>query len=88
MTFNKVQMIDLIIKDFMDHKDDVVAHTLMITGSDPIPVELPGPFDGSHTGLAIRRQDLRTTQEEADTMIVQQASMNVLIICYHWRSSL
>ena len=61
----------MIIQDLEDHKDDAVAHTLIITGPDPVPLELPGP-DESDTGQVIRHHDLRTTQEEADTIILQQ----------------
>ena len=62
----------MIIQDFLDHKDDPVPHRLIITGPDPIPVELPGPAIDNDSGRVIYRQDLKTTQEEADTIIVQQ----------------
>ena len=62
----------MIIDDFLNHKDDPVPHTLVVTGPDPVPVEMPGPAVGEYTGTVINRHDLRTTQEEADTIILQQ----------------
>lgn len=47
------------------HKDDFTQHKLVLTGSDPVPVEI-------NSGVLIKRQDMKTTQEEADTIIVQQ----------------
>lgn len=79
VTSNKVQIIEMIIQDLKLHKDDRVAHSLIITGSDPVPVEVPGPVAECQTGVLIQRHDLRTTQEEADTIIVQQ----VLLIKGH-----
>lgn len=72
MTSNKTQIINMIIQDFLDHKDDPVPHRLIITGPDPIPVELPTPAIDNDSGQVIYRQDLKTTQEEAETIIVQQ----------------
>ena len=74
VTANKVQMIKMIIQDLLDHKDDQVAHKLVITGPDPVPIELPGTtLEGdTESGLIIKRHDLRTIHEEADTIIVQQ----------------
>ena len=68
VTSNKIQIINMIIADFLDHKHDNVSHSLIVTGPDPVPFELSG------AGLTIYRQDLRTTQEEADTIIIQQVS--------------
>ena len=42
-------------------------HKLVLTGSDPVPVEI-------NSGVIIKRQDMQTTQEEADTMIAQQVA--------------
>ena len=75
VTSNKTQIINMIIQDFLDHKDDPVPHTLIITGPDPIPIELPGPAFDDDSGLVIYCQDLKTTQEEADTIIVQQVTI-------------
>lgn len=64
---NKVQVIDYIIEDLLNHKDDEMTHSLTLTGPDPTPCELSG-------GTVIRRQDLRTTQEEGDTIILHQVN--------------
>ena len=64
----------MIIQDLQDHKDDPVAHTLIITGPHPVPIELPGPSGDTKTGVLIQRMNLRTTQEEADTIILQQVT--------------
>ena len=67
VTRNKVQLIDLICEDMAFHKDDFSQHKLVLTGSDPVPVEI-------NRGVIVKRQDMTTTQEEADTMIVQQVA--------------
>ncbi|PIK44208.1 hypothetical protein BSL78_18950 [Apostichopus japonicus] len=60
-----MQLINLICEDMASHKDDFTQHKLVLTGSDPVPVEI-------NSGVLIKRQDMKTTQEEADTIIVQQ----------------
>ena len=60
-----MQLIDLICEDMPFHKDDISQHKLVLTGSDPVPVEI-------NRGVIIKRQHMKTTQEEADTMVVQQ----------------
>ena len=67
VTRNKVQLIDLICEDMAFHKDDFSQHKLVLTGCAPVPVEI-------NRGVIIKRQDMTTTQEEADTMIVQQVA--------------
>ena len=67
VTRNKVQLIDLICEDMAFHKEYFSQHKLVLTGSDPVPVEI-------NSGVIIKRQDMKTTQEEADTMIVQQVA--------------
>lgn len=62
----------MIIQDLIDHRHDPVEHSLVVTGPDPTPLELPGPSVDTDAGVVIQRHDLRTTQEEADTIIVQQ----------------
>ena len=60
-------LIELIRKDIMTHNHLLIFLTkkLVITGADPVSVEInPG-------GIIIQRQDMKTMQEEADTMIVQ-----------------
>ncbi len=49
------------------HKDYFSQHKLVLTGSDHVPVEI-------NRGVIIKRQDMKTTQEEADTTIVQQVA--------------
>ena len=67
---NKMQFIEVICKDIMTHSHLLIFMTkkLIITGADPMPVEInPG-------SIIIHRQDMKTMQEEADTMIVQQVA--------------
>ena len=67
VTRNKVQLIDLICEDMAFHKEYFSQHKLVLTGSDPVPVEI-------NSGVIVKRQDMKTTQEEADAMIVQQVA--------------
>ena len=67
VTSNKAQLISLICEDLISHKEDIVQHKLVVTGSDPVPVEI-------NNGVVIRRQDMTTTQEEGDTIVVQQVA--------------
>ncbi len=48
VTSNKMQPIDPICKDIVSHKVDFNQHKLVLTGSDPVPVEI------------IRRHDVKT----------------------------
>ena len=77
VTSNKVQIINMIIKDLKDHKDDPVAHTLVITGPDPVSLELPGLVGDNDSGVVIPRHDLRNTHEEADRIIDHQETNNI-----------
>ncbi len=65
----------MIIQDLVTHKDDHVAHSLIVTGPDPVALELPGLVGDNATGELIQQDDLLTTQEEADTIIVQQVKI-------------
>ena len=47
------------------HKDDISQHKHVLSGSDPMPVEI-------NRGVIIKRQDMKTKQEETDAMVVQQ----------------
>ena len=73
------QLIDLICEDMAFHKDYFSQHKLVLPGSDSVPVEI-------NKGVIIKRQDMKTTQEEADTMIVQQVAEvkanKVLVVAY------
>lgn len=44
-----------------------MQHKLVVTGSDPVPVEI-------NSGVVIKRHDMATTHEEGDTIIVQQVA--------------
>ena len=68
VTQNKMQLIELSCKDIMTHSHLLIFMTkkLVIRGADP---ELVAINPGS---IIIHRQDMKTMQEEADPMIVQQ----------------
>ena len=53
------------------HNDDQVTHWLIWTGPESVPYELPG-------GGVVT--DIETTQEEADTIILQQVDSQIGII--------
>ena len=64
-----MQVIEIIVERFamrLTEQDTQYQHKLVITGQDPCPVEL-------FMGLSIKRQDLVTTHEEADLIVVSQA---------------
>lgn len=63
---NKKQLIDLILADLITHKD-TLNRKLVITGNDPVPVQI-------HQGVVSRRDDMTITHEEADTMLIQQVA--------------
>ena len=67
VSYNKVQLIALIVDALQTQKDRIglTNHKLVVTGPDPVPVEI------SH-GMTIHRADLRNTQEEADVIIIHQ----------------
>ena len=68
VTRNRVQPIDLMCEDMAFRNDCFSSQNkLVLTGSDPVPVEI-------NRGVIIKRQHMTTTQEEADTMIVQQVA--------------
>ena len=76
VTRNKGQLIDLMCKDMAFHKDYFSQHKLVLTGGDPVQLKI-------NRGVIIKRQDM-TTEEEADTMIVQQVAevkaKNLLVV--------
>ena len=65
-SLNKKQLIDLIVA-FVSERIALRKHrnSLILTGSDETPIEI-------HDGNIIKRNDLRTTHEEADVIIVHQ----------------
>ncbi|KAG1662134.1 hypothetical protein GQR58_021089 [Nymphon striatum] len=64
---NKVQLIDLIMADLIEHKETFQQHTLFVTGSDPVPVEI----ENGRVGM---RVDMTTMQKKSDTLIIQQVA--------------
>ena len=73
---NKKQLIDLILTELIYHKD-MLNGKLVITGNDPVPIQI-------NQGVVSRRDDMIITHEEADTMIIQQVTSvgaaNVLVV--------
>ena len=67
VTTNKDQLIALIVEDLVSHKTDFQKHKLVVTGRDPVPVEITN-------GCVNKSQDMATTQEEGDALIVQHVS--------------
>ena len=67
VTQNKIQLIDLIVAALQKEKDHfkLCIHKLVVTGREPVTVEI-------NKGLVIRRCDLKTVQEEADIIMIQQ----------------
>lgn len=67
---NKKQLMQLIVDDLVQdkkfHEDNTQHHKLVVTGQDPVPIEI------SEGGVVISRADLATSHEEADIIIVQQ----------------
>ena len=70
------QLIDLISQDLISHKD-VFKKKLVITGNDPVPLQV-------EQGVVSRRENMTIMHEEADTMLIQQVASvgaaNVLVV--------
>ena len=64
---SKMQLIDLIVADLTVHKTDFQTHTLVVVGSDPIPVEIL-------KGSVCKCHELTTTHEEDDTINIKQVA--------------
>ena len=65
---NKIQLIDIICNSLVDNclaSGEPVQHKLVVSGRDPIPIEL-------FCGYQFHRADLRTTHKEADVTMVYQ----------------
>ena len=58
--------VDDLVQDKTFHEDNTRRHKLVVTGADPVPIEI------SEGGVVISRADLATSDEEADKVIVQQ----------------
>ena len=52
----------------MTHSQLFMTMKLVITSTDPVPVEI------NPASVIVYRQDMKTMQEEADTMIIQQVA--------------
>jgi len=65
VTYNKVQLINLIIETLRERRRQFIPtnHKLVVTGPDPVPVEI-------NEGSTVPRDDMRNTQEEADVIII------------------
>ena len=67
VTYNNTQLVDIIMETLLSQKQKLAStnHKLVVTGRDPVPVEI------SH-GMTINREDLRNAHEEADVIIIHQ----------------
>lgn len=77
-TYNKRQLINLIVKDLDSRPMDIQNNKPVVTGDDHVPRKI-------NRGVIIERQDMQTEHEEADNIIIQQASWiqveNILVRC-------
>ena len=65
--------------DMIAHKSDIVNNPLILTGPDPVPLEIRGPSRDNIHGQVIPRLDLQTSHEEADNILINQVrSIEVL----------
>ena len=69
---NKEQLINFIVADLIAYKHDFAKNALILTGPDPTPLEIRGSSRENLYGQIIPRLDLRTTQEEADNILINQ----------------
>ena len=73
---NKTHFVNLIMEDLQAHKD-VLNRKLVITGNDPVPVQI-------NEGVVSKMEGMTTTHEEANTMIIHQVAYvganNVLVV--------
>ena len=76
VTKNKAQLIGLICKDITSHTDDFTQYKLVVTGSDPAPVEVS-------RGVLIRRQDMSSTQKEGIYLLCNK-SHGCRLVEYFW----
>ena len=65
VTENKEQLIQLVVDDFIRHASSIYPNKVILTGQDPIPIQISN-------GNVTSAKDLRATQEEADTIIIHQ----------------
>ena len=80
---NKCKVIQFKV-DAIKRKDELTHHKLIITGDDPVPLEIRGPSNESAVGSVVERHDLCNTHEEADNIILDQVCMYIdftILIC-------
>ena len=70
MTYNKVQLVDVIVETLLAQKQQLAStnHKLVVTGRYAVPDEIS-------QGMTIRREGLRNAHEEADVIIIHQMSI-------------
>ena len=54
----------MIVADLVSHKEEFTSR-VVVTGNDPVPVDI-------NLDVVIRREDMRVTHEEADTILINQ----------------
>ena len=57
------------VEDAIKRKGELAHHKLIITGADPVPLEIRGPSNESAVGSVVERYDLRNTHKEAYNII-------------------
>ena len=78
---NKEQLINFIVADLIAYKHDFAKNALILTGPDPTPLEIRGSSRENLYGQIIPRLDLRTTQEEADNILINQVRTQWVLYC-------
>ena len=68
VTTNKQQLVKLLVDDLIEHHDEIHSHYLYITGSDAVPIQIT-------CGQITHRDDIATTHEETDTIIIRQVAL-------------
>jgi hypothetical protein len=91
--------VDDLVQDKTFHEDNTRRHKLVVTGADPVPIEI------SEGGVVISRADLATSHEEADnvqqvlscaaenaeskiTVVADDTDVFVLLLHYHHMANL
>ncbi|KAG1655292.1 hypothetical protein GQR58_024612 [Nymphon striatum] len=98
VTKNKVQLIDLIMADLIEHKGTFQQHTLIVTGSDLVPVEIANDLLAAHgltgcdtvascygIGKGVALKVLRSNKHKlnyVDLTDVVEQATHFMIACY------
>ena len=72
------------VEDAIKRKNELTHHKLIITGADPVPLEIRGPSNESAVGSVVEQHDLRNTHKEAYNIILDQVCMYIdstILIC-------